>query len=229
MKAISFSLWGNHPKYLVGVLRNVNSAKIIYPDFICFVYIHQETVPKETIIELEKLDNVKIIYKTGDLLQNKPMMWRFETIDYPDVEINISRDVDTDILLREKLAVNEWLRSDCILHIMRDHPWHNHLIQGGMFGVKKTNLTWIDKINSWTQNGNYLYDQIFLKDIIYPLYKESLMIHASFHKFEGTICKDFAIKFEEDEYRFVGEYVYEDGSRNEKNIEELKAGLNIYI
>ena len=51
-------------------------------------------------------------------------MWRFETIDDPDVEINMSRDTDTRILLREKLAVDEWLASGKTFHIMRDHPHH---------------------------------------------------------------------------------------------------------
>mgnify|MGYP003333668585 CR=1 FL=1 len=32
------------------------------------------------------------------------MTWRFETIDHPDVEINLSRDTDTRFLLREKLV-----------------------------------------------------------------------------------------------------------------------------
>mgnify|MGYP001420838220 CR=1 FL=1 len=30
------------------------------------------------------------------------MTWRFESIDHPDVEINLSRDTDTRFLLREK-------------------------------------------------------------------------------------------------------------------------------
>lgn len=37
-------------------------------------------------------------------------MWRFEAIDYLDVEVNMSRDVDTQILLREKLAVEELVK-----------------------------------------------------------------------------------------------------------------------
>jgi len=42
--------------------------------------------------------------------------------------------------LREKLAVDQWLASDKICHIMRDHPWHNQPIQAGMFGLKKNKL-----------------------------------------------------------------------------------------
>jgi len=32
------------------------------------------------------------------------------------------------------------------------------------------------------------------------------------------------MRLEDDDYKFVGEYVYEDGSRNEKNTIEIKRG-----
>jgi len=108
------------------------------------------------------------------------MTWRFEAIDEPDVELMMLRDVDTQIF-----AVEEWIKSGKLLHIMRDHPWHRYYIQGGMFGVRKSDISWIDKIESQCSKGNYNYDQIFLSDVIYPLYKDNCMIHASFNKLEG--------------------------------------------
>ncbi len=225
MKIISFSLWGDKPIYQVGSIRNAILAKKFYPDFQCWFYVHKETVPLETIEKLQSFDNVKIIFKSGDLSIVKPRIWRFEAIDDPNVEINMSRDVDTQILLREKLAVDEWLNSDKIFHIMRDHPWHKFPIQAGMFGVKKSNIIWKDKIDSFVQVGDYIYDQHFLQDTIYPLYRDNCLIHASFNKFSDENCKDFPIKHEDDDYRFVGEYVYEDESRNQQNILELKRGF----
>jgi hypothetical protein len=136
-KVISFSLWGNNPTYNIGAIKNAESANTIYPDFECWFYIHKDSVPQETIDALNSLTNTKIIFKTGDLNKIKPMMWRFEAIDNNDVEIMMSRDTDTRFLLREKLAVNEWLKSDTTFHIMRDHPHHNFCILGGMFGTKK--------------------------------------------------------------------------------------------
>ena len=149
MKVISFSLWGNKPIYQVGSIRNAKQAKDFYPDFQCWFYIHEPTVPRQTIEKLQQFVNVKIIYKTGDLSKVKPAMWRFESIIHPDVELNLSRDVDTQILLREKLAVDEWIKSDKLLHIMRDHPWHKFPIQAGMFGVKKSSINWEEKINEF--------------------------------------------------------------------------------
>jgi hypothetical protein len=93
-----------------------------------------------------------------------------------------------------------------------------------MFGVKKTNITWKDKIDSLVQKSNYLYDQEFLRYIIYPLYVNNCIIHASFNKLEGVKCLDFLINHESDDYKFIGEYVYEDETRNEQNTIELKRG-----
>lgn len=104
----------------MGSIRNVKLAQEFYPDFECWFYIHKETIEDEFVNELKKFSNVKIILKSGDLSVIKPMMWRFESIDEPNVYINISRDLDTQILLREKLAVDEWIKSDYYLHIMRE-------------------------------------------------------------------------------------------------------------
>ena len=107
---------------------------------------------------------------------------------------------------------------------MRDHPWHRYEIQGGMFGIKKTNISWKDKIDRIIQKSDYIYDQEFLRDIIYPLYANNCIIRASFNKLEGSKCLDFPINHEVNDYKFVGEYVYEDESRNEQNTLELKRG-----
>ena len=36
---------------------------------------------------------------------------------------------------------HDYFKSDKIFHIMRDHPHHSHYILGGMFGIKKNNLS----------------------------------------------------------------------------------------
>jgi hypothetical protein len=227
-KVISFNLWGNNPTYTIGAIKNAEQAKNIYPDFECWFYIHQETVPQEIINNLQKLDNVKIIFKTGDLDICKPMMWRFEAIDDPEVEIMMSRDTDTRFWLREKLAVEEWLKSGKLFHIMRDHPCHKPKISGGMFGTRKIPQikNWKVLIDNYDQRKsygyvqeNYGYDQNFLEEFIYPEIKDNSIIHATFFKYEEH-SKDFPIPFDE-KYNFVGEYVYADESRNKDNINQL--------
>lgn len=109
---------------------------------------------------------------------------------------------------------------------MRDHVYHGTAILGGMFGTRK-----ILKIPSWkylmdkvVQNGQSRdYDQTFLRDIIYPIIKEDTIVHASFHRWE-IHAKNFSIDFD-DEYRFVGEYVYADESRDYRFRDMIKNQL----
>ena len=223
IKVISFSLWGNNPTYNIGAIRNAQDAKIMYPDFECWFYIHKESVPKDTIDKLSKLDNTKIIFKHGDLI--KPMMWRFEAIDDKNVFIMLSRDTDTTLLLREKLAVDDWVNDNTLFHIMRDHPHHNFHILGGMFGTKKIPSipSWINIMNMYNQTGDRMYDQDFLRDFIYPLIQNNSTIHASFHKFESH-SKKFPIDYDA-ELRFVGEYVYYNETRSQYHIDELRRSI----
>jgi hypothetical protein len=220
-KVISFSLWGDNPNYIIGAIKNVELAQFVYPEFECWFYIHEETVPKETIEQLQTYPSVKIIIKHGDLSNNKPMMWRFEAIDDPEVEIMLSRDTDTRFTRREELAVNEWLNSDKLFHIMRDHPHHGYQILGGMFGSRKISTlpSWISIMDTFVQDGPRMYDQHFLRDYVYPQIVNNSIVHAKFHKFEEH-AKDFPIDYDSD-LRFVGEYIYADESRSQSHIDIL--------
>jgi hypothetical protein len=227
-RVISFSLWGDKEIYVQGILKNVDMARDMYPDFECWVYVHKESVPEDTISELESRSpyNVRVIYKYGDLAENKSMMWRFEAIDDPEVEVNMSRDCDTVILERERQAVYQWLESDKLFHIMRDHPQHSWRIQGGMFGTRKNpNIpSWGVLMDRVHQTGARLYDQVFLRDVIYPIVHRDSFIHASFHSFPNEITYRFPIEYDE-QFNFVGQYIYPDGSQNDVNVEELRQAL----
>ena len=140
----------------------------------------------------------------------------------------LSRDTDTRILLREKVAVNEWLNSKTLFHIMRDHPHDNFCILGGMFGAKKNPQisSWINIINLYNKNNKIRdYDQDFLRDCVYPIIKDNSTIHANFHKME-LHAKKFPINYNK-ELCFVGEYVYYDNSRSDFHINELRNSLKI--
>ena len=62
------------------------------------------------------------------------------------------------------------------------------------------------KLENVSQNSDRDYDQEFLSNVIYPIYINQSMIHASFHKLEGELCKDLHLKHEDDDYKFIGEF-----------------------
>jgi hypothetical protein len=181
-KIISFSLWGDNPKYTIGAIENAEQSKTIYPDWICRFYCGK-SVPLDIIEKLKSYNNVEVIEmdENGDW---NGMFWRFYACE--DADVMISRDTDSRLSVREKLAVDEWLESDKDFHIMRDHPYHNALILGGMWGARNGILKDIISIINQYNKGNFWQvDQNFLREKIYPIIKDNSFIHDEFMKFEN--------------------------------------------
>jgi len=177
-KVISFSLWGNNPKYTIGAIKNANLAPIVYPNWICRFYVSND-VPNDIIRELEKTSEVIKLNSIGNW---KLTVERFKAID-EDVECVLFRDTDSRLNNREKAAVDEWLKSDKTLHIMKDHPYHGGFpILAGMWGLKKKgfNLNMSKMLSIYSNTEQYHYDQIFLKDYIWKYYSDDCIIHDEF-------------------------------------------------
>lgn len=176
-KVISFSLWGSNPKYTIGAIKNIEFAKQLLPEWICRFYV-DNSVPEDIILKMK--NGGAEVYKyniKGDWFS---MFWRFLPISDENVECMISRDCDSRISERETAAIKEWLESDKLFHILRDHPFHNVPILGGMWGVKKPLLKNMKNMIKNYGVGNYWQtDQEFLRDIVYPIVKEFSMVHDS--------------------------------------------------
>jgi hypothetical protein len=100
----------------------------------------------------------------------------------------ISRDLDSPLTNRERSAVNEWLASHKIIHIMRDHPLHFDFILAGMWGFQSVFNRHIsrlifDKLQNATLVNRYVGygDQPFLLNELWPLVKNDSIIHDSYH------------------------------------------------
>ena len=178
-KVISFSLWGNEPKYTIGAIKNADLAKEIYPGWVCRFYLGK-SVPIKVIEELANRENTEIC------IMNEPgnwtgMFWRFYPASESDVDVMISRDTDSRLNMREKAAVDEWLESDKSFHIMRDHPYHATEILGGMWGVRgQVLLNMKQLIHQYTKGDFWQVDQNFLKEKIYPVIMNNVHVHDEF-------------------------------------------------
>ena len=230
-KVISFCLWGSKNIYKVGLIENIKLAKKLYPSWICYVYLHVYSVDLNFFKQLSMFDNVKVIQKYDYKIRPKRfMLWRLEPLLDPHVELFISRDIDTRIQLREVLAVDEWIYSNKILHIMRDHPQHYNRIMGGMFGLKCVeNVTKIPVLqlieDFYIENGEIEDDQNFLLKYFYSFDK---IIHDEIKKYEVDDCLPFPINFEQNGH-FVGCYIYEDDSTDLQTTLVLKSYLSNYL
>ena len=204
MNYVSFSLWGDKPIYNVGIVRNAELMKSIYPGWTMVVY-YDDTVPIATIKEL---NNLGVISKLIDNSKIYGMFWRFFAADISDCEYAVFRDADSRISIREKLAVDEWIKSGKTLHVMRDHPYHkipagnNELgILGGMWGIKSKVINMIKMIDEFPLSNDFVYgrDQTFLKTI-YNEFKNDRCTHDDF--FEKN---PFPLK--RNDSRFIGERI----------------------
>ena len=177
-KIIAFSLWGDDPKYTVGAIRNAEIAKDLFPDWHCHFYIGED-VPED--IRKSLLDLDALIIEMGGSGWNG-MFWRFFAADGDNVMI--SRDTDSRLGLREKAAIEAWLKSDKDFHIMRDHPYHATEILGGMWGARNGILKGIVKLIEDYDTGDfdqkYQVDQNFLREIIYPIVRDNSIVHDEF-------------------------------------------------
>ena len=223
-KIISFSLWGDNPKYTIGAIKNLKLAKIIYPDWVCRFYTSKD-VPKKIIEELSK-NGAEIISK-NDTGSWNGLFWRFLPASDPEVDVFICRDTDSRLSIREKAAVDEWLNSELNFHIMRDHVYHYHEIMGGMWGAKKGAIPemkhLIQVFQSSDKKGT---DQDFLKKFIYPKIKKSLLVHDEIFPFkfnDSALSRKFPIKRKK--YEFVGDVFDENDTRLDIYTNALKNHL----
>ena len=198
-KIIAYSLWGNEPMYNIGAIKNAKLALEFYPDWISRFYVGL-SASRDTVVQLTQIPNteVVVVQESNDWTG---MFWRFFGVD--DSDIILFRDADSRLSQREVSANNEFLASDKVLHIMRDHPYHTERIMGGMWGVKSkpfveilrntldgvSGLSFFEIINYWktrtknTPNEKGI-DQLFLRGIYKAMYKYSF-IHDSFPNYNA--------------------------------------------
>ncbi len=209
-KIIAFSLWGNNPKYTIGAIKNAELIPKIYPGWIGRFYIGKST-PNEILIKLKSYSHVEVIEmdEDGDWTG---MFWRFYPASEEDVDVMLSRDTDSRLNIREKLAVDEWLSSGKGLHIMRDHPYHTTRILGGMWGMKRGTFSQMKyEIERYTKGNFIQVDQNFLSQVVYPVCVNNCFVHDEIFMSE-FFRKPFPS--ERKNYEFVGDVFDENDNRH---------------
>ena len=180
MKVISFCLWGDDPKYVQGAIRNAEIAEKLFPDWECWFYLPGPPI-HPVVGQVSHLSNIKLILEPDRAADWTAMFLRFQPAAHPKVEAMISRDCDSRLSLREKVAVDAWMESDKGFHIMRDHPWHGSSILGGMWGCRNGILKGIaESINEYSKGNFIQVDQNFLREHVWPKISNNALSHDEF-------------------------------------------------
>jgi hypothetical protein len=159
-KVITYTLYGNvHnasvAKRYYSLLRNISlTAERDYPDWVvriyhnirdrggpereahdqlCDIYCRFHNVDLCSVpLLVERIGNQTIPIDPALLAGLNPKMFRYLVMLDPNVDVFISRDVDSIIWPREVDAVAEWLKSNFTFHVMRDHKFHGSIILAGI-------------------------------------------------------------------------------------------------
>lgn len=185
-QVISYSLYGQQMKFLVGAIKNAQLAQRFFPGFTVRFYVGN-SVPTWCRSTLALFPNVEMI------LVNEPensisRMWRFRAVLDPSVDVVLSRDADARLSYREVLAHQEFLDSPFDFHIIRDHPTgHGYLISAGMFACKNKGMHFFEKLWSETPlRDTYMQDQEFLSSQIYPQIAGNVLVHDPYYNYQPS-------------------------------------------
>jgi hypothetical protein len=230
-RIVSFCVFGSDPIYRVGALANVALAQEHYPGWTPRFYVSTE-LPAGFAADLRAL-GAEVVMR-APCRPADAMLWRARPMNERRLDALIVRDADSRISGREAAAVEEWLASGRGFHIMRDHPDHCHAVMGGMWGCRANMLPHFPVLHVlWRvmhrARGSRAYarrhgaDQLFLREMIYPLVRGDALIHSDLVRFEGEVPRPFPTPRRGLE--FVGQIVRADGSTVERHLELLRAAV----
>jgi protein O-GlcNAc transferase len=185
VKVIAYSLWGDNPTYTIGAIKNADLAARLFPDWVCVFYCF-DSVPTDIISQLQSRSNVVVRMVGGEYnsKDSRGMFHRFLPADEDGVEYMMSRDTDSRLSERERLAVEQWISSGADLHVMRDHPYHGAPMLGGMWGVKGRKLKGIAQaMEEFQPNSDKGQDQSFLWEWVWEKVRDgelTVCVHDPF-------------------------------------------------
>lgn len=179
-RVISFSIWGNNPMYFSGCFDNLAITQTIYPGWECWFYV-DSAVSQDVVDKIIGMGG-KVIIINNDRGPWYGLFWRFFPADDHNIEYFISRDTDSRLNVREKVAVDAWISSGKPFHVMRDHVNHDVPILGGMWGCKGGYVKdFRSLVDAWPDTNSKGCDQRFLASIIWPLVKDHHIGHDEFY------------------------------------------------
>ena len=170
-KIVALSVYGDKPRYIVGAKRQYELAKKFYPDWEFRLF----TDNPSNFIDLSDANIIHITAKAHG------MFWRFLPMYESDDNVTIIRDADSRITVREQMAIQEWLNSDKVFHVFRDHDAHYEFpIIGCAFGLKGRLSEELKNImvHYATTTNYYGNDQVYLLDHVWPVVEDKTFVHS---------------------------------------------------
>ena len=220
-KIISYSLFGDEPKYYVGAEKNIILNKELLPDWQTVIYFHPERIIKNYDLKLKELGatliDVSSVTLGGKDSAFYSYFWRF--LAFLEDGLNLSRDLDSRISTREVEYIKRWEESNKTYFIIRDHPWHAP-VPSGLFGIRNRVDKFVDHLNTFIQTSDLRWgaDQDVLYDYMQNIPREELL-YCGFDDLSSHIKRD-------DRNFFIGMQLDEDDKPTKPSGEKCIDFLN---
>lgn len=187
-KLISFSVWGDKPRYVIGAHRQIQLANKYLPDWNIRIYT-------DNYLNFKHLHNVELARCEDG---SSGMYWRFFPLFEDTYDIVAIRDSDSRFSFREYKAMQEFVNSDKTFHVIRDHDSHFQFpIMAGMFACKGGLPPHLREkmIDYMLNNKEYLGDQNFLRDYVWKEVEKNTLIHSMNEGWFGETRKNLRNRF----------------------------------
>ena len=186
-QVIAFSLWGAHPRYLRGALRNALLTPDLYPEWTLRFHV-DDSVPADFLDALRSLHAEVAMQPAGQTLRQR-LCWRFQVANDPTVGRFLVRDADSVFSLREVALVQAWCASDRWFHVIRDWWTHTDLMLAGLWGgvagvLPKLSERLARYQHNQAETPNV--DQWFLRDRVWSLVRPSCLVHDRMFSMPGS-------------------------------------------
>ena len=192
-KLISFTLFGQDPKYYVGAEKNLILQKNLLPDWSTRIYYHPSLTDSSRFHVLQDL-GAELIDVSDEVRGGKhsiefPYFWRFFPFE-EEGSLCIVRDLDSRLSNREVEYVRRWEESDRTFFIIRDHPWQSP-VPSGLFGMRNRDNSFKKHFNSFMERSTLGWgtDQEILHEYIQQKSAEDID-YFGYDKPESYIVRD---------------------------------------
>ena len=179
---IAYTLWGSSDRYFIPLMENLRLIKHLFPGWTARIHL-DASVPAAQRQDLAQHGAEIIEFQLPpDMPGHRRLLWRFAVLGDPSVRRYLIRDADSLLTVKERVAVDAWLASNCHFHTMRDYFTHTDLLLAGMWGGVGGILPNVDTLfanrQGWRAEGNHI-DQDLLSETVWPAIRHRCLIHDS--------------------------------------------------
>ena len=131
-KAFSYCVFGTQKKYCLGMVKNLEQIKVLFPDYKILIYLGND-VPQEYIDIYKSFENVTLLFH--DFTGGRLTGYRYFPLN-KKFDILFVRDADSRFGDRDIWCIDNFIKSQFKIFTIRDQRSHARFLMAGLTGFK---------------------------------------------------------------------------------------------